>query len=708
MQGTAVVKGYEPPLKCQYQSERRTFSFETVAVVSPGFAGTIECLEKNPIIEAEVFFVRTLIRSVYILAALLCAPPFAHAGDSGSASKIRFERFSSPILFKGTEKLAYRDPAVVYHEGRFYLYFTLCELDRDGGYHSFVAMSTSTDLQNWLPARRLTPRDRNLNYCAPGNVIRYKGEWILCYQSYPTPNKERYGTADSRIFIARSKDLTTWSAPELLRVKGDDVKRVDMGRMIDPYLIEDAAEPGKWWCFYKQNGVSMSWSHDLKTWHYEGHQRAGENVTILRHSEAYLMFHAPGNGIGIKRSKSLKTWGGDVAHLVLGQEHWPWAKARVTAATVVDLTGEKRVGNYLMFFHGSRVKGAQPAHGEASLALAWSDDLFHWSWPGKEEGTLRVQTDAVNKASFTERGIMMFADTSRGRPFAKDPAVVRFGGRYLLYYSVCPGNGIKGWRIGVAESDDLVVWKKRGELLPAGPYEKNGFCAPGALVLNGRVHLFYQTYGNGKNDALCHAFSDDGLHFIRNKTNPVFSPEGDWNCGRAIDADVYEHNGKLFLYFATRDPSFKTQMQGVAAAPIDSGFGRDAWRQLSLDGPILTPELSWERRCIEAAALCRHAGKLYMFYAGSYNNQPQQIGCAVSSDGVKWMRLFKEPFLPSGGEGEWNSSESGHPYAFEDDDGRTYLFYQGNDDRGKTWYLSHVEIGWKGGRPFIKSAKRKQ
>ena len=34
--------------------------------------------------------------------------------------------------------------------------------------------------------------------------------------------------------------------------------------------------------------------------------------------------------------------------------------------------------------------------------------------------------------------MMHFADTSRGKHYAKDPAVVRLGGRYLMYYSIPP------------------------------------------------------------------------------------------------------------------------------------------------------------------------------------------------------------------------------------------------------------------------------
>lgn len=51
--------------------------------------------------------------------------------------------------------------------------------------------------------------------------------------------------------------------------------------------------------------------------------------------------------------------------------------------------------------------------------------------------------------------------------------------------------------------------------------------------------------------------------------------------------------------------------------------------------------------------------------------------------------------------GAKNSSESGHPYAFRDDDGRAYLFCQGSPDGGKTWYLSHTRIGFQGGKPML-------
>ncbi len=300
---------------------------------------------------------------------------------------------------------------------------------------------------------------------------------------------------------------------------------------------------------------------------------------------------------------------------------------------------------------------------------------------------------------------MMYADTTRrGKPWSKNPFVLRFGGRYLMYSSILPVPGSEAREIEVTESHDLIHWKNVGVIRVQEPYEKNGISAPCALIKDGKVHLFYQTYGNGTNDAICHAVSEDGItNFKRNPSNPIFRPDGAWNCGRAIDAEVFLHEGRYLMYYATRDPGYKIQMQGVAVTLANTSFSRNEWTHLSKDGPILKPELPWEGKCIEAASIIRRNGRLYMFYAGSYDNTPQQIGVAASTDGVKWERLFKEPFLRNGKPGEWNSSESGHPGIFDDGD-RSFLFFQGNPDQGNTWWLSNVEVFWTGKGPFLKSA----
>lgn len=297
---------------------------------------------------------------------------------------------------------------------------------------------------------------------------------------------------------------------------------------------------------------------------------------------------------------------------------------------------------------------------------------------------------------------MMYTDSSRGRNIAKDPAVVHFRGKYFMYYSVSAKEttGFGNWGIGIAQSADLENWVKVGEIETEGEAESTGICAPGAMIYDGKIHLFYQTYGRFEKDSICHAWSEDGIHFTRNPSNPIVRAQGEWNNGRAIDADVSIFQNELFLYFATRDPEGKIQMQAVSKCPLDGRFEKYNWKQCCSES-ILKPELEWEQECIEAAATIVKNNKVYMFYAGAYNNCPQQIGVAVSEDGVHFNRLYNEPFLKNGEEGSWNSSESGHPYVFEDDDGRVYLFYQGNNDNGKSWYLSKVEIGFQDEMPYV-------
>jgi len=296
----------------------------------------------------------------------------------------------SPILLAGDDTHAYRDPAVLSHEGTFHLFTTLVETDPDGRLYSYTVVTRSRDLKQWSAPKKITPKDQNLNFSSPGNVIRFGEEWILCLQTYPIPglkrsDKVRWGNQDARIWVMRSTDLKHWSDAELLRVKGPDVPREKMGRMIDAYLVRDIRDPGKWWCFYKQRGVSYSWSRDLKEWTYGGRTGSGENVCVLHDEGEYLLFHSPPNGIGIKRSPDLMQWRDIGKPITLGQDHWPWAETRLTGGFVLDLRRDPAIGHYVMFFHGSgpgKTKTMDNVCANCSIGIAWSKDLKTWHWPG--------------------------------------------------------------------------------------------------------------------------------------------------------------------------------------------------------------------------------------------------------------------------------------------------------------------------------------
>lgn len=308
--------------------------------------------------------------------------------------------------------------------------------------------------------------------------------------------------------------------------------------------------------------------------------------------------------------------------------------------------------------------------------------------------------------------LVYYSDASRvGHPFLKDPSVIRFHDRYFMYFSLPPvpsgpsaaSGEPMGWTIGIATSQDLIHWAPAGNLFPTQEVERQGIAAPGARVIDGKVHLFYQTYGLGPKDAICHAVSTDGIHFDHDVSNPVYRPTHmPWSNGRAIDAEVLlvPSIKKAYLYFATRDPSSKRQMLGMAEAALDSGFGAGTWHDVSTAGPILEPTLPWEQDCIEAPSVMERNGVFYLFYGGAYNNAPQQIGLARSADGIHWKRVGTTPFVPNGPVGSWNSSESGHPGVFQDST-LSYLFYQGNNDHGRSYGVSMAPLTWDGDIPRI-------
>ncbi len=294
---------------------------------------------------------------------------------------------------------------------------------------------------------------------------------------------------------------------------------------------------------------------------------------------------------------------------------------------------------------------------------------------------------------------MLFTDTARHN-FAKDPAVVKFKGTYYLYYTVLYTREPLHIGVGIATSPDMENWTCVGEVPQEFEYEKKGIGAPAAIVMDGKLHLFYQTYGGWRTDAICHATSEDGLHFTKNPANPILRPNANWCAGRAIDADVCLFGGRLYLYYATRDHEMKIQKIGGAYADPSSDLAPDTWTQIA-DQALLAPEYVWEGECIEAPATVVNDGKIFLFYGGAYNCCPQQIGYAVSTDGAFFKKMSAVPLIPCGAPGSWNACESGHPYAFRDDDGRVYLFYQGTADMGKTWYISRAELALEDDRAKV-------
>lgn len=290
-----------------------------------------------------------------------------------------------PVVLAQTEHVGYRDPAAFYHKGVFYLYFTMVEQESKEQYFT-IGLSKSKDLVHWSEPVSLTQKCKSKEYSSPGNIFEHKGKYYLSMQTYCRENGELWGNERSRIFTMETEDFEHFKEPVLLRVKGDGVPEEEMGRMIDPYLLRDKDDPEKIWCFYKQNGVSYSYSYDMEHWTYAGHTECGENVCAIIKDDTYIIIHSPENGIGMLKSKDLVHFeeAGPVNYL--SQSRWVWAKDRITAACILDLTKEPDLGEYLMFYHGDNEKDGKFFFG-ASIGMAVTKDLKNYITFEMEEPT---------------------------------------------------------------------------------------------------------------------------------------------------------------------------------------------------------------------------------------------------------------------------------------------------------------------------------
>ncbi len=326
------------------------------------------------------------------------------------------ESLKSPILLAGSDRVAYRDPCVCCKDGTFHLFFTLVETEPGGTVFLYVATTETRDFHSFSPIRKITVRDRRCNYSSPGNILFYNGSYHLCFQSYCRENGEKFGNERCRLFRSSSPDLHRWSPPELLPVKGPGVQEKRMGRMIDPFWFFDRKDPGKIWCFFKQNGISRAWSRNLKEWTFAGRMDGGENVCVVSADNRYYLWSSPENGIALQTSDDLEHWNSPGDPITLGQNHWDWARGRLTAGFVLDLRNNPDIGRALLFYHGIGPEDESVVFDtHACIGIAWSDDLLQWHYPGEESAGTHGPDFTENRTFRTTQPTLLTTSPGKDR-----------------------------------------------------------------------------------------------------------------------------------------------------------------------------------------------------------------------------------------------------------------------------------------------------
>jgi beta-1,2-mannobiose phosphorylase / 1,2-beta-oligomannan phosphorylase len=193
------------------------------------------------------------------------------------------------------------------------------------------------------------------------------------------------------------------------------------------------------------------------------------------------------------------------------------------------------------------------------------------------------------------------------------PVVIIKDGMYHMWFS---GQDSLNSAIGYAVSNDGKNWKKQEKpvLSPGAPWEKTAVMSP-HVIWDDQEHLFKMWYSGGdpsEPDAIGYATSKDGMNWIKNKNNPVFSAN---------------------------------------------------------------KQNKWERAKVAGCQVIKRKHDYLMFYIGYSDPDHPQIGMARSKDGIaQWERYTGNPVIQPGSSG-WDSYAVYKPYAVPDPDHNRWLLY---------------------------------
>jgi predicted GH43/DUF377 family glycosyl hydrolase len=167
------------------------------------------------------------------------------------------------------------------------------------------------------------------------------------------------------------------------------------------------------------------------------------------------------------------------------------------------------------------------------------------------------------------------------------------------------------------------------------------------------------------------ATSEDGLAWI--KRGPVLSPDPATWEGEYIAANgSLLARGTVFLYW----------YQGGRVPRIGLAHSSDPGKWRADPAPVLEPgpRGSWDERGVADPSVLELAGRLYMFYLGQDRARRQRLGVALSSDGVRWTKLRRNPILELGEPGAFDEVGLGEPAVWAQG-GWYWMLYTGRDVR---------------------------
>jgi len=276
-----------------------------------------------------------------------------------------------------------------------------------------------------------------------------------------------------------------------------------------------------------------------------------------------------------------------------------------------------------------------------------------------------------------------------------DPCVLRSVDGYVMYLTTAlkqPGSPpVAPFR---AVSTDGLNWRLEPETTlldsgAAGAFDSASVETPSVVRFRGKYHLYYTGVGSGGlsgSMAIGHAVSDDGIRWTKD-ARPVLTPTGkrtDWNGYQVAEPGAVVYQDRILLYFAAvglragGDPPVR-RVIGLATSKDGTEFGPA--QEVLAQHSLYPPEKGFDGYSTPSAAV--DGGKVHLFYDVGYfdaraAHKWTQVALhhAVSSDGrTGWVQDGEA--ITTRARADWTGLEVRAPSPLFEG-GRLRLWFAGN------------------------------
>ena len=200
---------------------------------------------------------------------------------------------------------------------------------------------------------------------------------------------------------------------------------------------------------------------------------------------------------------------------------------------------------------------------------------------------------------------------------------------------------------------------------------------PSVLKRDGCWHMWYtgQYHEDERNGTsqIFHAVSKDGIRFERTGDEPVLRPDTEWEKTSTMNPCVLwdETVGKYRMWYSA---GAQYEPKAIGYAESEDGLH---WRKNNSNPVFQANASNrWECHKTAGCQVIKRESDFLMLYIGYYDEDYAQIGMAKSGDGISdWVRFEQNPIVAPD-EGAWDGDADYKPFAVRKDSG-WMLWYNG-------------------------------